>query len=252
MSASQFKDFAKCEAYALAKLRGKWEDEESEALLLGSFVDALLCGGENDFAEFLSEHPQIFKKSKKGRELLKPFVDALETVERIKKQPKLMEALSGEHQVIMTGTIGGVEFKIKMDSFHPGKRIVDFKYMKSLRSPNLYVPMLKYWSYDVQAAIYREVVRQNTGAELPFEFLVATKEHPARFALAEMDPFDMDTALTFVKENAPRYRDIKRGKIKPMRCNKYDCDYCAQTQIVMESISSDRLGLDGEPTEDYT
>lgn len=249
LSASQFKDFAKCEAYALAKLRGRWLDEESEALLLGAFVDALLCGDDSEFAKFVNEHPQIFKKGKSG-EFLKPFVDALATVDRIKRQPTLMKALSGQHQTIMTGEIGGVLFKIKMDSYHPDERIVDLKYMKSLQSPNLYTPMLKYWDYDVQAAVYREVVRQNTGKELPFEFCVATKERPARLALTRMDPFDMDTALNFVKANAARYRDIKLGKIKPMRCNKYACAYCAATQVITGAIDSDKLGLDGEPTEE--
>ena len=79
----------------------------------------------------------------------------------------------------MTGEISGVPFKIKMDSYHPDK-IVDLKYMASLRSPNMFEPMVKYWGYDIQGAIYQEIVRQNTGKRLPFFLNIATKEKPAK------------------------------------------------------------------------
>ena len=36
----------------------------------------------------------------------------------------------------------------------------------------------KAWGYDIQGAIYQEVVRQNTGILLPFGLAVATKEKP--------------------------------------------------------------------------
>ena len=38
MSASQFKSFRKCEAAAMAELRGEWGRKESSALLVGSYV----------------------------------------------------------------------------------------------------------------------------------------------------------------------------------------------------------------------
>ena len=46
-----------------------------------------------------------------------------------------MEYMSGEKQVIMTGEIEGVPVKIKIDSYHPNKMIVDLKVMSEQVSP---------------------------------------------------------------------------------------------------------------------
>ena len=48
MSVSGYKDFAgtygkmPCEFYGMEKLNGRWEDEKSTALLVGSYVDSIL------------------------------------------------------------------------------------------------------------------------------------------------------------------------------------------------------------------
>ena len=39
MGSSQFKNFQKCEASALAELRGEYEREITDVLLVGSYVD---------------------------------------------------------------------------------------------------------------------------------------------------------------------------------------------------------------------
>lgn len=38
-SVSQYKDFMKCEAMALAKIRGEYQPAMTKAMLTGSFVD---------------------------------------------------------------------------------------------------------------------------------------------------------------------------------------------------------------------
>ena len=40
MSVSQYKSFMSCEARTMAKLNGEYEEEQSSALLFGSYVDA--------------------------------------------------------------------------------------------------------------------------------------------------------------------------------------------------------------------
>ena len=108
MSVSQFKDFLKCPAMAMAKLSGEYVPEKSRALILGSFVDEMLTGDEKSQAKFLAENrDELFKKNGD------PYADviqAMETVERIRKQPLMMHYLSGKHKVIMTGEIEGVPF----------------------------------------------------------------------------------------------------------------------------------------------
>ena len=241
MSVSQFKDFLNCPAMAMAKLRGEYAPEKSRALLLGSFVDEMLTGTEESQAKFLLENrSELFKKNGE------PYADveqAMETIERVKKQPLMMHYLSGEHQTIMTGEIEGVPFKIKMDSYKPGEFIADLKYMSSLRSPNLFTPMIEYWHYDIQAACYQEIVYQNTGVELPFYFVVATKEKPAHLAVGQISQWNIDKAMETVRKNIRRFQDIKDGKVEPDRCEEYGCDYCTNTKIITEAIDTDLFGM---------
>lgn len=241
MSASQFKDFLKCPAMAMAKLKGEYVPEKSRALLLGSYVDEMLTGTENSQTKFIAEnYDELFKR---GGAPYADVAQAQETIERIKQQPRMMHYLSGKHQVIMTGEIEGVPFKIKMDSFDPKEYITDFKYMASLRSPNLFTPMVEYWGYDIQAACYQEVVYQNIGKRLPFYFDVATKEKPAHLALGQISQWNIDKAMETVRANIVRFQKIKTGELEAERCEDYGCDYCTSTKIIAEAIDTDLFGL---------
>ena len=241
MSVSQFKSFQKCEARAMAELNGEYEPERGRALLLGSYVDEMLTGTPESQAKFLEEnHSELFKKNGE------PYADvaqAMEAVERVKQQPLMMKYLSGEHQVIMTGEIEGVPFKIKMDSYKPGEFIADLKYMASLRSPNLFEPMIQHWGYHIQAACYQEIVYQNTGKRLPFIFVVATKENPPHLAVGEISQWNMDEALETVKANIRKYQKIKNNELSAERCEDYNCKYCTETKILTEPIDTDLFGM---------
>lgn len=269
-SVSQFKAFQKCEAAAMAELRGEFTPERGRALLLGSYFDEMLTGTPNSQSKFIAEnYSELFQKTSKMASMLgklktvkerkdfisgltnifctdnKPYADVVqanETLERFRQQPKMMHYISGKHQVIMTGEIEGVPFKIKMDSFDHNEFICDLKYMASLRSPNLFTPMIEYYGYDVQAAVYQEIVRQNIGKRLPFMFDVATKENPAHLALGEINQYNMDKALDTVRSNIQRYQKIKTGELQAERCEDYNCAYCTTTKIV-EVIDTDLFGM---------
>ena len=244
MSVSQFKNFQKCEAAAMAEMNGEYIPERGRALLLGSYVDDALTGTKKSHAKFVEENlAELFKKNGE------PYADvaqADETINRVFRQPLMMHYLSGDHQVIMTGEIEGVPFKIKMDSYKPGEFIADLKYMASLRSPNLFQPMIGYWGYDIQAACYQEIVRQNTGKRLPFLFVVATKEKPAHLAVGEISQWNMDEALETVRQKIKRFQAIKNGEIQPERCEEYGCDYCTLTKVITEPIDTDLFGMSRE------
>ena len=241
MSVSQFKDFLKCPAMAMAKLKGEYAPEKSRALLLGSYVDEMLTGDEDSQNKFIVEnYDELFKR---GGSPYADVAQAQETIARVKKQPLMMHYLSGKHQVIMTGEIEGVPFKIKMDSFDPEEYITDFKYMASLRSPNLFTPMVEYWGYDLQAACYQEIVYQNTGKMLPFYFDVATKEKPAHLAVGQISQWNIDKAMEIVRANIVHFQKVKTGEIPAERCEDYGCDYCTSTKIITEAIDTDLFGM---------
>ena len=241
MSVSQLKRFLKCPAAAMAELNGEYAQEKSRALILGSFVDEMLTGTKKSQDTFIEENrTELFKKSGD------PYADveqAMETVERVKRQPLMMRYLGGKHQVIMSGEIEGVPFKIKMDSYKPGEFIADLKYMASLRSPNLFTPMVEYWGYDMQAACYQEIVYQNTGERLPFFFTVATKEKPAHLAVGQISQWNIDKAMDIVRENIVHFQKIKAGETEADRCEDYGCDFCTSTKIITEPIDTDLFGM---------
>ena len=240
-SVSQFKDFLKCPAMAMAKLNGEYEQERGRALLLGSLVDEMLTGTKKSQEKFIEENrAELFKKNGD------PYADveqAFETVNRVGKQPLMMHYLGGKHQVIMTGEIEGVPFKIKMDSYNPEEYISDLKYMASLRSPNLFTPMVEYWGYDLQAACYQEIVYQNIGKRLPFFFTVATKEKPAHLAVGQISQWNIDKAMETVRANIVNFQKIKTGEIEATRCEDYGCDFCTTTKIITEPIDTDLFGM---------
>ena len=225
MSASQFKDFMKCEKDAIAKIIGETVEEPSKAMLVGSYVDAYFSG---EMDEFKVKNPQIFKKD---GTLLKDFEKANEIITAIESDELLMQYLNGKHQVIMTGEINGVKFKIKVDSLLPDC-IVDQKIMSSIQEliwvekdgRNVKVDFVEAFGYDIQGAIYQEIVRQNTGKKLPFVLAVTTKEENPDKALIEIDQYYLDKALKLVQELAPHYDLVKQGVVKPVGCGK--CPSC--------------------------
>lgn len=233
MGASQFKSFLACPSAALAEIRGEYRQEETTALLVGSYVDAYF---EGTLGLFKAQHPALFKKD---GGLKSDYVQAEQIIQRIERDEMMMRYMAGEKQVIMTGEIAGVPFKIKIDSFHPGKAIVDQKIMKDFEdiwSPTegRRVPYWLNWGYDYQGAIYREIVRQNTGNTLPFMIAAATKQKTTRLEIGQIAPERLDYCLDIVKHEAPRFAAMKRGEIEPERCE--ECDYCAETAVLSEVV----------------
>ena len=239
MSVSQFKDFAGtygkvgCEECAMAKIQGKFRESNRTALLEGSYVDAFYEGTLDKFKE---EHPEMF--TQKG-ELRSNFAKAERAIARSMRDPLFQESMSGEKQVIMTGELFGAKWKIKMDSYHPGKAIVDLKYMQSLTKfgyvPDIgYLDFVRYWGYDVQGAIYQEIVRQNTGKKLPFYIAGISKEEAIDIEVIYIHDNYLQEALRRVETCMPRILEVKSGKAKPERCEQ--CLWCRDTKILRGAI----------------
>lgn len=244
MSVSQFKDFAgtygkmACEFYALEKLEGRWEDEKSTALMVGSYVDSYF---EGTLDEFKKENPGLFKKDDG---LKAEYLKADEIIKRIERDEYFMKYMSGQKQVIMTGELFGSKWKIKMDSYIPGVAIVDLKVMASITKLEWvrdlgYLDFVRYWGYDIQGAVYQEIVRQNTGKKLPFYIAAATKEKAPDIRIIQITQNYLDEVLSMVEANMPRILRVKSGEEEPDRCELCDC--CRDTRVLTGPISIDTL-----------
>ena len=251
MSASQFKEFMECETMGLSKAKGEYVEESSKAMLVGSYVDAYFS---NEMEDFKTKNPQIFKKD---GTLLKDFEKANDIIKAIEDDEMMMKFLGGKHQVIMTGEIAGVPFKIKIDSLLKDY-IVDQKIMSSIKEliwiedketgRNIKVDFVQAYGYDIQGAIYQEIVRQNIGRKLPFILAPTTKEENPDKALILIDQEYLDRALEIVKTLAPRYQAIKQGVIEPVGCGKCAC--CRKDLKVTEIVSYKALfGKEEEENE---
>ena len=228
-SVSQFKEFERCEACGLASARGEYVREETDALLIGSYVDAYFSG---ELGEFIDAHRDVMF-SKRGGGLLAKFQRADEIIRAVNRQPLMLEFLAGEKQVIQTAEMFGVPWKIKMDVYRPDERIVDLKCVKdfgdiwdgTLGSRRSW---LEYWGYDIQGAIYQKVVEENTGKKLPFYLAAVTKEKVPDVAVIEIPQHILDAALGLVEAKIERFDLIKSGDVEPIRCET--CEWCKATK----------------------
>ena len=219
MSASQFKDFLKCEAYAMAKITCEWQDETNNAFLIGGYVDAYFS---KELENFKLKHTELFNKD---GSLKATFKIAEVVIDRIKQDEYMMQLLSGQTQLIQTGVISGVPFKIKMDSVLDDA-IIDQKIMKDTKDvwDDGYKPFWEVYGYDIQMAIYQYIHAQNEGVMKPCKLAVATKETSPELAVYRFKQETLNNALEIVKNQAPRYHQIKLGLIEPVGCGC--CAYC--------------------------
>ena len=250
MSVSQFKMFAgsygrgACEAAALAQLRGEYRQEVTTAMMVGSYVDHYF---EGTLDSFKTEHPEMFKRD---GGLKAEYIKAENVISRIQRDKLFMMYLSGQKQVIMVGELFGCQWKIKLDSYIPGHAIVDLKVMSEIYSPDEpqkplmkwvpklgYLDWIRYWGYDVQAAIYQEIVRQNTGETLPFYFAAASKQDDPAIGIFYADPQMIREALARVEQEMPRVLEVKYGEQEPDRCER--CPYCRRTMVLQSAIAID-------------
>lgn len=244
MSVSQYKDFAgtygkqSCEFEAVEKLEGRWEQEKSTPLLVGSYVDSYFEGALEEFKE---ENPELFKND---GTLKADYIKAESIIARIERDPYFMQYMSGEKQVIMTANMFGAEWKIKMDSYIPGVAIVDLKVMASLTDLKWvkdlgYLDFVRYWGYDVQAAVYQKVVEINTGIKLPFYIAGASKEKETDIRIIQITQNYLDEALNNVEKNMPRILRVKNGESEADRCDTCDC--CRRNRVLSAPISLNDL-----------
>lgn len=241
-SASQWKDFCGCpaipgcEARTMAKLKGEYEPEVTTSLLVGSILDALW---ENDDPEYIAERfPDcISSRGTTKGQLKSEYQIALQMYQRTLKEPKFCQYMSGDKQTIMTGTIEGLPFKIKIDSFIEGKAIVDLKTTRTLdRDFRIFIPdsgekltWFRAYGYDIQLGIYREIVRQNTGDSLRCYLAAVDKEKHPICDVIELPDKMLTEALDLVKRDCKKIIMLKGGEIEPIRCEHSSCDYCRDT-----------------------
>lgn len=231
-SVSQFKSFDNCEAQGLAEALGEYTRPETDALLVGSYVDAYFAG---ELDEFFGQYGDVMYK--KNGELLAKYSHANDIIERIEADKLMMEFLKGEAQVIRTGELFGVDWKIKIDVLHEDK-IIDLKIVKDFGSVYKdgfgFRPWIESWGYDIQGAVYQRIEQISSGRPepLPFYIVAATKEKVPDIDIIQIPQHVLDAALKVVESKIDGFDLVKSGELKPKRCGV--CDYCKATKVLTE------------------
>lgn len=231
-SASQFKSFSNCEAAGLAEVLGEYEREETDALLVGSYIDAYFSGELDDFIKVHGD-----KMYQKNGNLYAKFLQCNDIIDRMERDVLMMSYLKGDKQVIRTANLFGVDWKIKIDVLGED-RIVDLKIVKDFDS--VYKegfgrrPWIEAWGYDIQGAIYQRIEQLSSGREkpLPFYIVAATKEKVPDIAVIQIPQHILDAALKVVESKIDRFDLIKIGELSPNRCEI--CNYCKETKVLTE------------------
>lgn len=257
LDVSTFKDFVGtparvgCEDRALARLNGLYREEKTEALLLGSLVDEMLTGTAESLERFKEENPQLYStRGTTAGQLKSEYRRAEQMVKRAKEDKVFMSYLYGEHQKIMTGTLFGMEWRIKMDCYREGHFIADLKtcskindkvWCKDFGYNNIFFA----YDYILQAAIYQEIVFQNTGKRLKFVFPCISKQNVTDINLIFIDDATLhrriygDEFSPGIANEVERIRLLMNGEVEPCSCGR--CDYCIPRKKICNFMTLDML-----------
>ena len=239
MSFSVFKDFEKCEAATLAKLKGDWEPTSNpEPLLVGNYVHSYFESPEahQEFVE-ANKSEMISTRGKTKGQLKSSYKVADDMIKALSEDDFFNYVyMPGEKEVIVTGELFGHQWKGKIDSlcldrgyFCDLKTVDDFH--KGHWNPELRqkVNFVEDRGYHMQAAIYQELIRQTFDVDCqPYIFGVSKQPIPDKIAISfDGDgKFLMQEALEKISNEQDHFWRVLMGEEPPKACGK--CEYCRQ------------------------
>jgi hypothetical protein len=239
-SASQCLHLMECQAAELARLRGEYRPEVTEAMLVGSYVDrALTAPAQID--DWIEAHKAAVFTGRGQKRTAFERADAM--IARLTRDPLAAELLAGANQVILTGSINGHPFKAQLDCLKADRRIfVDLKTVATFEpvwtsqrlddgtTRNTRVPW--YDHYWWQMAVYDALLREAYPDSQWLCILVAvTKQDPPDIGAWTLNsPDRMAHELGQGTANLGQWAAVKRGEASPRRCE--DCAYCRQTKTL--------------------
>jgi len=280
LSVSQFKDFMKCEAAALAKLKGEWDEGiSSKALLVGNYVHSYFeskAAHENFLEENnnqLFKEPTVkqlqtgldnlgteYKKSAKKAELvdayeghplpkgamLSDFKIAEQMIDRIKDEPFLNFLWQGEPEKIVTGELFGVNWKGKIDLLN-----VDKGYFVDLKTTQTFDKRFwsnKYEGYVSFVEAYGYITQMAVYEQLleqehgkPFKGYIYAVTKEKESDIAAIEPNELKVEFEL------DYVAENAERVEQVKTGQVEpehcgiCDYCKHHKTLNSFVSTDEL-----------
>ena len=251
MSCSQYQGFLECEAKQLAKIQSRWREEPSEAFIVGNYFHTYFESPEAHI-QFCDSHSMDIYKTRTDKktgevkftgEKYAAYAKADIMIDAVRKDKfiQLFIDMPGQNEVIMTGTLFGVPWRIRIDKYAPdynGNRfIIDWKTAANIYETK-YNPATKehetfidYYGYSMRAAVYSEIEKQSTGNETAAQFIiiaVSKQDYPDKEVLSLNHRDKWDLELEKIKQKIFNIQRLKKGEMLPLRCGL--CDYCRATK----------------------
>jgi hypothetical protein len=199
------------------------------------------------FCEANFEEIYKYRVDKKSGEIVvtgkyAPFLKADEMIDVCKKDPLIRKLadLPGDNEVIMTGELFGMPWKIRLDRYSPSNRIiVDWKTTVNINKTE-YNPatgeresFVESLGYMMRAAVYTEIEKQYANAKTDADFVivaVSKEDPPDKAALLLNHRQRYDWELEQIESRIGNIRRIRNGELAPRRCGC--CAYCRQTKVL--------------------
>lgn len=237
-SVSQYKAFKRCEARELARLKGEIPQISSEAFLVGQYVHAW---SEGTLDKFKEEHPEIISSRGQTKGQLKSsFLVADKMINALANDEMCMKVLEGEKEKLFTGELFGVKWKILVDVCNMEKGYFsDLKTTQGIYKKYANGTFIEQFGYIEQMAVYREIIKQNTGKVLQPYIVAVTKEEIPDKAIIFIESHYMDEKLEEIEMYMDRFKTVKAGLEEPIRCEM--CDYCKSTKKVKKILRLEDL-----------
>lgn len=241
MSVSQFKSFLPsyggCEAQAVAKISGEYEQPSITAFMEGHYVHAW---NEGTLDEFKADNPDLYSsRGATAGQLKSNFQHCNKMIEVLESDSLVMKALAGQKEVIMTAELFGIPWKVMLDSYQPEVSIfADLKALKEMdgkwwnKDAQAYENFLDHYGYTFQMSVYAEIEKRVTGRKewlLP-HMVIVTKQDPPDHEIIYFDYDVIEQSLHIVSKHIERVKAVKAGEVEPIRCEK--CEYCRLTKKI--------------------
>ena len=237
-----------CESKAMAELNGEYEQGNKTALILGSFFHSWSEGPEA-FQKFKDNHPEIY--TRKGTLRKSPNYAIIDDWINILKDDKMaMQSLEGEKEVIITGELFGIDWKIMVDSIdHKRKAFTDLKTTREINRTywndenKEKENFILYWNYDIQLAVYAEILKRHLKMDEHYtpHILAVDKGKPPDKELIYMPREDIEPILDRIELDIPRVYDVWKGNVEPKGCGR--CEYCKSIKKLKEAVYYMDIGI---------
>ena len=158
-------------------------------------------------------------------------------IERLEADKQFMDYYVGQKEVAVTGEIGGVEFKGKIDCLNVEKGyFVDIKTTKSdidnmvwvqdeASGRNIQVRWFEAWGYVLQMAAYKKMLKEQYGKEFtPVIYAVTKESTPDTRAIVFQSQEKLDYELSELSMLIKHLDDVKKWKEEAKPCGH--CEYC--------------------------